>query len=126
MLGVRRDEDDVARADLGDAMGAVELELALEDDDRLRLAVVDVRPDVLIRLRDDFAEPPPLVGVGSRDDLAQGRASSGLLVAVGGPEDSNAVQLAHGQMLVSPQASCRRETLTPSRNLRQLLRGEAG
>ncbi len=51
MLGIGRAEDDVARADVRDPRHAVELDLALEDDDRLVLAGVGVRGDGLIGLR---------------------------------------------------------------------------
>ena len=63
VLGVRRDEDDVAGTQLSDAVGSMQLDLPLENYDRLGLPRVEVGCYALVRLSGHLAEGPPVIGL---------------------------------------------------------------
>ena len=96
MFGVRRDEDHVAGTQLGDSMGSVQLDLTLENDERLGLARVQVGGDVLVRLGDHLAEAPTVTGLAGGYEVPQRRVSAGRHVAVIRTDDSHPVEYTHG------------------------------
>jgi hypothetical protein len=81
-VGVRRpcsvsgDEDDVTRTKLRDALGAVQLDLSLQDHDRLRITRVDVRRHAVVGLGRHLTEAPPVTSFGDGDDVASERVGA--------------------------------------------------
>ena len=59
MLGVERDEDDVSLREVGHAPRAVQLHFTFHDDERLRLAGVDVRGHALVGFGGYLTKAPP-------------------------------------------------------------------
>ncbi len=59
VLGVGRDEDDVSRREVGHAPRAVQLHFTFQNDERLRLAGVDVRGHTLVGFGGYLTNAPP-------------------------------------------------------------------
>ena len=76
MLGIGRDEDDVPGSELGDASGAVELDVTVEDDEGLGLARMEVGAHRLVGLRRHLAEAPSPSGFLRRDPFSEGGRSA--------------------------------------------------
>ena len=95
MFRVRRDKDYVARSELSYTVRAVELHLAVQNDDRLGLARVKVCGDRPIGESRHFTETPATAGIGRRDQLAPSRPRALAVLTVSLSEDSHAIKLAH-------------------------------
>ena len=70
MFSVGRYEYDISRMKLGQAATAVQFYFALEDDQGLRFSGMKVRLNALLRVGRDFAEPPPSICFGRRNQLS--------------------------------------------------------
>ncbi len=73
----------------------MELKIALQDHDRLRFSRMNVGGDALVGIGEDLADPPATAGVVGRDQLTPPGIRPFDHLAVRGPADADAVQLAH-------------------------------
>lgn len=96
MLGVGWDIDDLSGADAGNALRAMKLHLALEDDERFGFALVNVGANAVLGVSAYLAQSPSTPRLTGRYQLTPLRPRALAKFSVARSHDPHTVELAHG------------------------------